>query len=108
MRPVIFALVCVLGLSVTPETIVLIPPGAESKEHGPHLQLRNDLTLAECDDPGVVHSNPDRRVRHCLLTALRARPLPDARRRLGHDLARVSDVARDAVIQVLRPRAFHC
>jgi creatinine amidohydrolase/Fe(II)-dependent formamide hydrolase-like protein len=47
MRPVIFALVCVLGLSVTPETIVLIPLGADSKEHGPHLQLRNDLTLAE-------------------------------------------------------------
>lgn len=78
MRPVIFALVCVLGLSVTPtarqaggspppqkgqrldtltwqeaepvltpETIVLIPLGAASKEHGPHLKLRNDLTLAE-------------------------------------------------------------
>jgi creatinine amidohydrolase len=77
MRLPIYALVCVLGLSVvpaarqvgtapvqksqrletltwqeaepvlTPETVVLIPLGAASKEHGPHLKLRNDLTLAE-------------------------------------------------------------
>jgi creatinine amidohydrolase len=78
MRLLIFALVCVLGLSntpsarqsrspaplqrsvrlesltwqeaepvLTPETVVLIPLGAGSKEHGPHLKLRNDLTLAE-------------------------------------------------------------
>jgi creatinine amidohydrolase len=32
---------------LTPETVVLIPLGAGSKEHGPHLKLRNDLTLAE-------------------------------------------------------------
>lgn len=32
---------------LTPETVVLIPLGAASKEHGPHLKLRNDLTLAE-------------------------------------------------------------
>ena len=30
-----------------PETIVVIPLGAASKEHGPHLRLDNDLTLAE-------------------------------------------------------------
>jgi creatinine amidohydrolase len=29
-----------------PETIVVIPLGAASKEHGPHLRLDNDLTLA--------------------------------------------------------------
>lgn len=32
---------------LTPETVVVIPVGAASKEHGPHLKLRNDLTLAE-------------------------------------------------------------
>jgi creatinine amidohydrolase len=29
-----------------PETIVVIPLGAAAKEHGPHLRLDNDLTLA--------------------------------------------------------------
>jgi creatinine amidohydrolase len=30
-----------------PETVVVIPVGAASKEHGPHLKLRNDAALAE-------------------------------------------------------------
>ncbi len=32
---------------LTPETIVVIPIGAESKEHGPHLRLKNDFVLAQ-------------------------------------------------------------
>ncbi len=32
---------------LTPETVVVIPLGAESKEHGPHLKLRNDFVMAE-------------------------------------------------------------
>lgn len=32
---------------LTPETIVVIPLGAASKEHGPHLLLKNDFILAE-------------------------------------------------------------
>ncbi|NJK31218.1 MAG: creatininase family protein [Deltaproteobacteria bacterium] len=32
---------------LTPETIVVLPLGAAAKEHGPHLRLDNDLTLAE-------------------------------------------------------------
>lgn len=32
---------------LTPETIVVIPLGAASKEHGPHLLLKNDLILAD-------------------------------------------------------------
>ena len=32
---------------LAPETVVVIPIGAALKEHGPHLRLRNDLTLAE-------------------------------------------------------------
>ena len=30
-----------------PETVVVIPIGAESKEHGPHLKLKNDWLMAE-------------------------------------------------------------
>jgi creatinine amidohydrolase len=32
---------------LTPDAVVVIPLGAASKEHGPHLKLRNDLALAE-------------------------------------------------------------
>ena len=32
---------------LTPDTVVVIPLGAESKEHGPHLKLKNDFTMAE-------------------------------------------------------------
>src|SRR5271154_175596 len=32
---------------LTPSTIVVIPIGAESKEHGPHLKLKNDWLMAE-------------------------------------------------------------
>lgn len=30
-----------------PETVVVVPLGAAAMEHGPHLRLRNDLTIAE-------------------------------------------------------------
>jgi creatinine amidohydrolase len=33
--------------ALTPATIVVIPIGAESKEHGPHLKLKNDFLMAE-------------------------------------------------------------
>jgi creatinine amidohydrolase len=32
---------------LTPDAVVVIPIGAEAKEHGPHLKLRNDWTMAE-------------------------------------------------------------
>jgi len=32
---------------LTPDSIVVIPLGAAAKEHGPHLRLRNDWTMAE-------------------------------------------------------------
>jgi creatinine amidohydrolase len=32
---------------LTPEAVVVIPIGAASKEHGPHLKLKNDWLLAE-------------------------------------------------------------
>jgi creatinine amidohydrolase len=33
--------------ALRPETVVVIPIGAESKEHGPHLKLGNDWLMAE-------------------------------------------------------------
>jgi creatinine amidohydrolase len=33
--------------ALTPETLVIIPIGAASKEHGPHLRLNNDRVLVE-------------------------------------------------------------
>ena len=32
---------------LTPDAVVVIPLGAASKEHGPHLKLRNDSTIAD-------------------------------------------------------------
>src|SRR5213082_2576621 len=32
---------------LTPDTVVVIALGAESKEHGPHLKLKNDFLMAE-------------------------------------------------------------
>ena len=32
---------------LTPSTVVVIPLGAAAKEHGPHLQLQNDLLMAD-------------------------------------------------------------
>jgi creatinine amidohydrolase len=33
--------------ALTPDTLVVIPLGAASKEHGPHLKLNNDYLIAE-------------------------------------------------------------
>src|ERR1044071_7437302 len=33
--------------ALTPDAIVVIPIGAAAKEHGPHLRLANDWTMAE-------------------------------------------------------------
>jgi len=32
---------------LTPNTVVVIPVGAGSKEHGPHMKLNNDFVMAE-------------------------------------------------------------
>jgi creatinine amidohydrolase len=41
---------------LTPSTIVVIPIGAEAKEHGPHLKLKNDWLLAEYFKSEVLKS----------------------------------------------------
>jgi creatinine amidohydrolase len=40
------------------DSVVLIPLGAASKEHGPHLRLRNDLTLANYLTNRVADATP--------------------------------------------------
>jgi creatinine amidohydrolase len=42
---------------LTPDTVVVIPLGAESKEHGPHLKLRNDFLIAEYLKKRVLQSS---------------------------------------------------
>lgn len=37
--------------ALKPATIVVIPLGAAAKEHGPHLKLKNDWTMAEYPGP---------------------------------------------------------
>jgi creatinine amidohydrolase len=42
---------------LTPERVVVIPLGAESKEHGPHLKLKNDWLIAEYLKKRVLQSS---------------------------------------------------
>lgn len=43
---------------LTPETVIVIPLGAASKEHGPHLKLKNDWLIAEyLKNRILTHSN---------------------------------------------------
>ena len=44
--------------ALTPTSIVMIPIGAASKEHGPHLKLSNDLLLAEYFTREVMKRTP--------------------------------------------------
>ena len=41
-----------------PESVVVIPVGAASKEHGPHLKLRNDAVLAEYLTKRIASESP--------------------------------------------------
>lgn len=43
---------------LTDTTIVVIPLGAQAKEHGPHLQLRNDFLIAEYLTNRVAQQQP--------------------------------------------------
>jgi creatinine amidohydrolase len=42
---------------LTADTVVVIPLGAESKEHGPHLRLKNDFLIAEYLKKRVLQSS---------------------------------------------------
>ena len=45
-------------LLLTDTTIVVIPLGAQAKEHGPHLQLRNDFLIAEYLKDRIARTQP--------------------------------------------------
>ncbi len=47
---------------LTPETVVVIALGAESKEHGRHLQLNNDFVMAEYLKKRVLDAAPQNTV----------------------------------------------
>lgn len=40
------------------DSVVVVPLGAAAKQHGPHLKLRNDLTLAEYLTRRVISASP--------------------------------------------------
>ena len=42
---------------LTPDTVVVIPLGAASKEHGPHLKLKNDFLMVEYLKKRVLESS---------------------------------------------------
>jgi len=43
---------------LTPDRVVVLPLGAGSKEHGPHLRLDNDQTLADYEAARLVEARP--------------------------------------------------
>jgi creatinine amidohydrolase len=43
---------------LTQNAVVVVPLGAAAKQHGPHLKLRNDLTLAEYLTRRVIAASP--------------------------------------------------
>jgi creatinine amidohydrolase len=43
---------------LTPDAVIVIPLGAESKEHGRHLQLNNDFLMAEYFKQRVLNAAP--------------------------------------------------
>ena len=43
---------------LTSDSVVVVPLGAESKEHGRHLQLNNDFLMAEYFKQRVLHASP--------------------------------------------------
>jgi acetamidase/formamidase/creatinine amidohydrolase/Fe(II)-dependent formamide hydrolase-like protein len=92
---------------LTPETVVVLPVGAASKEHGPHLLLRNDEILAEYYARRVVEARPV-----ALLPTLTYGFYPAFLEYPG-SVSLSFDTQRDAVAQICRsiarygPRRFY-
>ncbi len=84
-----------------PETIVAIPLGAAAKEHGPHLRLDNDLTLANYFGDRVV-SEAD----VVLLPTIPFHYYPAFAEYPGSTTLTV-ETARDLVVDIVRSIARH-
>lgn len=92
---------------LTPDTVVVIPLGAALKEHGPHLKLRNDLTLAEYFTDRVATSS------RVVITPPLTYHFYPAFLEYPGSTSLTLDTARDLTIQVARslarygPRRFY-
>jgi creatinine amidohydrolase len=87
--------------ALTPDAVVVLPLGAASKEHGPHLRLENDLLMAEAlaervlaADPAVVAPT----LTYCFYPAFVDYP--------GSTTLRL-ETCRDLVVDVVRSLARH-
>lgn len=92
---------------LTPEAIVMIPIGAASKEHGPHLKLSNDLLIAEYYTREVM-----RRTRVVVAPVVNYHFYPAFTEYAGSTSLRL-ETARDLMVDICRrlahfgPRRFY-
>lgn len=93
--------------ALKPETIVVLPIGAGSKEHGPHLKLKNDFILAE-----YLKNRVRQRARIVIAPTLNYHFYPAFLDYPGSTSLRL-ETARDATIDICRslarygPRRFY-
>ncbi len=87
--------------ALTPETIVVLPLGAAAKEHGPHLRLDNDFTLAEYFRARVLEQ-----AEVVVLPTLGYHFYPAFTEYPGSTTLRF-ETARDVVVDVVRSVAAH-
>jgi creatinine amidohydrolase len=87
--------------ALTAETVVVIPLGASLKEHGPHLKLRNDLTMAEYLADRVAGAAP------VVVTPPLTYHFYPAFLDYPGSTSLSLETARDATIQVVRSLAQH-
>jgi acetamidase/formamidase/creatinine amidohydrolase/Fe(II)-dependent formamide hydrolase-like protein len=92
---------------LTPDRVVVLPLGAASKEHGPHLTLGNDQILADYEAARVVEARPV-----ALLPTLTYGHYPNFVEYPG-TVSLSSRTQRDAVVEICRsiarfgPRRFY-
>jgi creatinine amidohydrolase len=92
---------------LTPGSVVVVPLGAALKEHGPHLELRNDLTLVEYFADRVAGAAP------VVMTPPLTWHFYPAFLEYPGSTSLTLDTARDLTVQVVRslarygPRRFY-
>jgi creatinine amidohydrolase len=86
---------------LTPDSVVVLPVGAALKEHGPHLKLRNDLTLTEYFSDRVAAASA------VVLTPPLTYHFYPAFLEYPGSTSLTLETARDTTIQVVRSLAQH-
>ncbi len=87
--------------ALTPDAVVVLPLGAASKEHGPHLRLENDFLMAEALAARVLAADPAvvaPALTYCFYPAFADYP--------GSTTLRL-ETCRDLVVDVVRSLARH-